>query len=127
MANVLLIEPDMRLAAVYQAALQAAGHTVWAGATAQMAISCADEQRPDVVVLELQMPRHNGVEFLYEFHSYADWQTVPVVLHTVVPAGEMVHMRQTMQKLLGVRAYLYKPQATLADLTQKVAEVLRAA
>src|SRR5438132_74554 len=89
--HILLIEPDRPQARTLASALQQAGHTVAHAVSAQGAVHLADEQSPDVVVLELQLPQHNGVEFLYEFRSYPEWLHVPVVLHTFVPERELAH------------------------------------
>jgi len=80
MAQILIIEPDARLAALYAEAMQTRQHQVVTVSTAQAAILAADATNPDLVVLELQLTAHSGVEFLYEFRSYADWQTIPVVV-----------------------------------------------
>jgi len=115
--NILLIEPDAQLGDIYSSALQRAGHKVDWRRDAQDAIASADDTRPDVVILELQLARHNGVEFLYEFRSYSDWQDIPVILQTSaldLPAGADLLER------LGVRAVHYKPQTTLAELVTSV-------
>lgn len=124
MAHILLVEPDAILARAYQAALCRAGHTVDTAATAQAAVSLADQRRPDAVVLELHLPRHNGVEFLYEFRSYADWQAVPVLIHSMLSASEFAVIGQQQRDLLGIRAHLYKPSTSLAMLVQQVHGVL---
>ena len=32
--------------------------------------------KPAIVMLELQLVEHSGIEFLYEFRSYPEWQRV---------------------------------------------------
>jgi DNA-binding response OmpR family regulator len=120
MAHVLLIEPDRLLAESYLQALQAAGHEVVACAGAQTAIQAADQTRPDVVILELQLVEHSGVEFLYEFRSYPDWQTIPVVVQSYIPSVEFADNQQSLRGQLGVTAYLYKPRTTLRQLVAAV-------
>jgi DNA-binding response OmpR family regulator len=126
MANVLLVEPDYKLARVYRSALVSCGYEVYAALSAQAAVAAADADPPDIVVLELQLPRHNGVEFLYEFRSYADWQDVPILVHSMVPIGEIAMESQGLRDLLGVRDYLYKPQTTLAELVHRVMGIVEA-
>ena len=123
MPQVLLIEPDALLAKTYAAALEAVGYAVRTCALAQSAIHIADEIKPDLVVLEIQLVGHSGVEFLYEFRSYADWQGVPLVLLTHVPPREFAESRQLLYEELGVRTYLYKPQTKLRDLLRSVQEL----
>jgi DNA-binding response OmpR family regulator len=118
--NILLIEPDRLLAQNYYQFLTQAGHDVMVCATAQAAVLAADETRPDVIVLELQLVEHSGVEFLYEFRSYADWQSIPVIVQTHVPPGEFSLSWTILREQLGVVRYLYKPQTSLQALTDAV-------
>lgn len=120
MAHILLIEPDRILAETVARTLLAAGHRVTPCASAQSAIMAADRTRPDLVVLELQLIEHSGIEFLYEFRSYLDWQHIPVLVHSGVPLGEFAESRQLMKDELGVRAYLYKPTTSLKHLLRRV-------
>lgn len=125
--HIVLIEPDRSLAETYYQALQHRGHTVTACASAQAGIIAADQQRPDAVVLELQLIEHSGIEFLYEFRSYPDWQDVPVIVQTHVPPAEFSASWDLLRRELGVRAYLYKPQASLRHLLRALAEAEPAA
>ncbi len=124
MAEILLIEPDRLLAESYVQALQAAGHEVNAASSAQAAILAADAIQPDLVILELQLVEHSGIEFLYEFRSYPDWQHVPVVIHTTVPPAEFNDSWQLLRDELGVRDYLYKLHTPLKRLTASVSQNL---
>jgi two-component system OmpR family response regulator len=119
--RVLLIEPDALQANVYARALECAGCHVRHVVSAQAAVHAADEQAPDVVVLELQLPQHNGVEFLYEFRSYSEWRAIPVLLHTFVPERELAHAA-TLHAELGVAKTLYKPATSLEQLCAAVAQ-----
>jgi DNA-binding response OmpR family regulator len=124
MANILLVEPDHMLAQTYIGALELAGHSVQVSPTAQSALEVADEVRPDVVLLELQLVAHSGVEFLYEFRSYADWQEVPIVIVSKVPPAEFNQSARMLKEQLGVTTYCYKPQTDLKQLLRVVAGVL---
>jgi DNA-binding response OmpR family regulator len=120
MARILLLEPDKMLAKTYLSALNVAGHSVDVAATAQSAIGAADGTKPDIVVMELQLVSHSGVEFLYEFRSYTDWQDVPVIVLSHVPAAEFAASHDLLKRL-GVKLYLYKPQTSLKKLVRAVA------
>ena len=120
MANVLLIEPDAALARPYVQALQHVGYTVRHAANAQDAVLAADESKPDVVVLELQMAVHDGVEFLHEFRSYPEWQTIPVIVNSHIAPTNLEPVRVALETDLGVVALLYKPRTTLQQLISEV-------
>lgn len=126
MANILLIEPDRLLATTYGQALTDAGHHVVAAATAQAGIQAADAVAPALVILELQLVEHSGIEFLYEFRSYQDWQAIPVLVHSSVPPGEFNHSRQLLKEELGVQTYLYKLHTSLRELLAHVRQAVPA-
>ncbi len=124
MAHILIIEPDKQLGRTYQKMLELEGHHVQWAAHAQDAVHYADDQRPDVVVLELQLSQHNGVEFLYEFRSYPEWQNVPVVLLTLVPPAALSITSAIMERL-GIVRCLYKPATSLVQLRRAVNSALQ--
>jgi len=123
--HILLIEPDAVLAATYASALEAAGHTVAHAHTAQQAVMLADEQKPALVILEPQMARHNGIEFLYEFKSYPEWQRIPVIILSSVPPKELESVA-VLRSQLSVVAVLGKSKTSLADLYSAVETAVKA-
>lgn len=124
MPKVLLIEPDRILAQIYLQALEKAGHKVSVCAGAQASVLAADQTKPDLVILELQLVEHSGIEFLYEFRSYPDWQNIPVIIQSQVPINEFNESAEILKKELNVTNYLYKPQTNLKQLIEQVNRLL---
>lgn len=118
MAQIILIEPDKVLADIYRQGLQAEGHNVVMCASAQAAIFAADETRPDIIVMEMQLIGHSGVEFLYEFRSYTEWQSIPVLVNSQVPPSEFKDSWSLLKNELGIEGYLYKPTSNFATLAR---------
>jgi len=125
MARILLIEPDKLLAETFKGRLEKAGYAVHVAHSAQQAVDRADNNKPDVIILELQLSNHNGVEFLYELRSYPEWQHIPVIILSNVPPNEIGTDSKTMQQL-GIVNYLYKPRTTLAQLVAGIEVVIPA-
>lgn len=119
--NILLIEPDKKLGGIYQRGLEAEGHNVQWAAHAQDAVHAADDTGPDLIVLELQLAAHNGIEFLYEFRSYPEWQKIPVILLTLVPPASL-QITAEMMETFGIVRCLYKPATNLKQLLYAVDE-----
>lgn len=117
--HILLIEPDVVLAKIYKEAFARLGHSVQHVGDAQAGILAADEQCPDVVVLELLLANHSGAAFLYEFRTYGDWLTVPVVVHTLIPPTRLRPFGKSFREL-GVAASLYKPETSLQTLLRTI-------
>lgn len=115
MTYVLIVEPDNALARTIKQHLLQSNFKARAALTAQDAIIQADDCKPDVVVLELAMPEHNGIEFLQEFRSYSDWLNVPIVVYSHIPR-EDTGLSVTDWQKYGVVEYAYKPTTNLKQL-----------
>ncbi len=115
-----MIEPDKPLGKTYAAALAQAGFSVRIAGDVQAAIHEVDKKIPAVIVLELQLATHNGIEFLYELRSYPEWQGIPVIILSQVSETEAGIDKKMAQKL-GIRRYCYKPRTNL----KKLIEVLK--
>jgi two-component system response regulator VicR len=119
--RILFVEPDKILASVYSDALTKAGHKVATAYTAQAAINKIDAESPDLIILEVQLAAHNGIEFLYELRSYGEWQHIPVLIHTMVPDHQLQPGVDTQH--LGISGYLYKPATSILRLISTVKNV----
>jgi DNA-binding response OmpR family regulator len=125
MTRILLLEPDRLLGRTYQQALQQAGYETDWRQTAQSAIHTLDRQPTDLVILELQLAKHNGVEFMYELRSYADWREIPIIILSKV--GPSIMDNQVLRQQIGIARYLHKPATKLSDLLTAVNRVLQSA
>lgn len=123
MACILLIEPDYALSELYRVHLESEGYEVLQRKTAESAVMALDEQSVQLVILELQLAVHNGVEFLYEIRSYPEWQGLPVLLHTNVRKNALP---QDALQRLGITKYMYKPTSNLQDLSKAIKKILSA-
>ncbi|WP_303312151.1 response regulator [Hymenobacter sp. BT730] len=65
----------------------------------------AIEPLPDVILLDLNMPKMNGYEFLAEVQNHPQLSQIPVF---IITTSAMDVDRLTAQKL-GVRGYILKP------------------
>lgn len=117
-----MLEPDAVLANTYRSALEVAGHTVRRTVSAQDGVFQIDASKPDVILVEIQLVAHSGIEFLYELRSYAEWQHIPVLIHSCIPPTEFEGSMGLLRELLNVREYLYKPHTSLMALLRAVRE-----
>ena len=125
-SHILLVEPDRVLADTYKRLLNDSGWTVTPCASAQAAIFATDQQKPDLIIMELQLIEHSGIEFLYELRSYPEWQDIPVIVHSQIPPSEFTAHSRLLKDNLKVAHYLYKPQTTLKELIKKVSQYQKA-
>jgi DNA-binding response OmpR family regulator len=122
MAHILLIEPDLILSDTLRKAFEQSGHSVHVQSSGQSALDSLDDQVPDVIVLELQLGLHNGIEYLYELRSYEDWAKIPVVIHS--GNRNALSSKYAVQwRLLGVSKLFYKPTTTVPQIVSELAGI----
>jgi DNA-binding response OmpR family regulator len=111
--RLLIIEPDILLGSIYKSFLSKK-YIVNVCNDGQQAIDLIDKQKPDAIVLELQLIAHNGYEFLYELRSYKEWFEIPVIINSLIPENKNNYQE------LGIKDYLYKPTTSLEKLLDSI-------
>lgn len=122
MPHILIVEPDCLLAKNLSGLFGRAGHSVARTADAQAAITLADARLPDVIILELLLAGRSGIEFLYEFRSYPEWQNVPAIIYTSLPQQEVALGSRCFAEL-SIGKFFHKPATSLQDLAAEVARL----
>ncbi|MBA2279005.1 response regulator transcription factor [Candidatus Saccharibacteria bacterium] len=125
MPNILLLEPNQLLGEQYSNYLRNLDYVVDWVKNAQEAVFQADKKKPDLVLMELLLAAHSGLEFLYEFRSYNEWQSVPIIILSRIPRAEFPVSDKILAEF-GITKFLYKPETTLNDLSAKIARILPA-
>ena len=120
--NVLVVEPDELLVKTYRRILNDSGYYVRSSTNAQDAIIDIDSTKPDVILVEIQLRLHNGIELLNEIRSYPDLSEIPIIVLTYVPEASFSSLLNDKQ--LKIVKYLYKSQATHQDILFAVQEAL---
>jgi two-component system response regulator BaeR len=124
MAQILLIESDKIIASNVMRVLSRAGHAVDWQVDPQRAVDSAEAKLPDVIILDMVLAGRAGVEFLYEFRSYPDWQSTPVVVFSSLSADELQTTQSGLEHL-DIFAYHHKPNTSLAELVRTVEQLLQ--
>src|SRR5690349_7081928 len=89
MRKVLLIDDDASGAEAISLYLQRCGYGVTRAGNGVEALALLGGVVPDLILLDVQMPRMDGEEFLAILRSYLRWQHIPVILltaHADLPA-----------------------------------------
>ncbi len=113
--KVLIIEPSKELANIIAARISKEGASAYIAHTTQAGISVADKNKPDIVILELLISGHNGLEFLHEFKSYHDWFDVPIVIYSDLSAEEL-DSAVGWEEDMNIVNHFYKPTTSLKEL-----------
>ena len=102
--KILLIEDDENVAEVLAEAFAAGGHEIAIAHTGEDGLACLARSRPDAIVLDVRLPRLNGVDVLRQVRSRD--RELPVIIMTgLATAGELAEIRR-----LGVTEIIEKPE-----------------
>lgn len=117
--RILVVDDEERLVSLLEAYLSQAGFRVATARNGLQALQVAEEQPPDLIVLDVMMPEVDGYEFM---RCYRKERNVPIILLTakVEPEDRIVGLE------LGADDYLTKPFRP-RELLARVKAVLRRA
>jgi two-component system phosphate regulon response regulator PhoB len=118
---VLLAEDDEDVRALAELVLRREGYDVTAVSDGQAALDAAGERTPSVAVLDVSMPRMDGLETARRLRERAETREVPIMLLTArVTEADRARGREA-----GVDAQLDKPFSP-AVLAERVRALLEA-
>ena len=118
--RILLVEDDDALANVYLLRLQAEGFDVRRVANGEDALATALSYHPDLVLLDVMMPRVSGFDVLDILRNTPETSDLKVTMLTAL--GQESDMARA--KALGVDEYLVKSQVVIADVVDRIREQL---
>jgi DNA-binding response OmpR family regulator len=118
--KIMLVEDDTNLSEIYQARLQAEGFDIISAADGEEALALAVNERPDLIICDVMMPRISGFDMLDILRGTAGIQDTKVIMMTALSQAED---KERAEKL-GANRYLVKSQVTLEDVVKTVHEVL---
>ncbi len=128
-ASVLVVEDERDYAELLAAALEGGGYSVEYAVDGIDALERVRSRRPDVITLDIQMPRKGGVLFYREFKSNPSFSDIPVVVVTGITKDDR-DMETFVKTFLEVEhlpmpdAYLEKPVDN-RDLLRVVGDALK--
>jgi len=119
MARILIVEDDELIRQMYAKFLGMKGYKVETAENGQKALDFLSNTRPDLILLDMNMPELNGKEFLTIIKADNKLKNIPVLIVTGV--GEVIEISKCLG--LGAMGYIEKP-VTLVEVVNKVELVL---
>ena len=120
--RILVAEDDRFLRKAAEMALKRRGYTVLTAANGEEALRTAQSALPDLVLLDLIMPKLNGFDVLQALKKDAPTAHIPVIILSNL--GQERDVQQAMEA--GAAAYLIKGDLSLQSLVERVEEALTA-
>jgi DNA-binding response OmpR family regulator len=118
--KILLVEDEPIAQALYQSRLQREGFKISFAEDGEVALNALAKDRPDLVVLDLMLPKVNGTEVLKHIRTQDQLKTMPVL---VISNAYMTELSQKAMESGATRGML-KTECTPARLVETVREML---
>lgn len=119
--RVLMVEDHPDIAELYQLKLQLDGYRVALALDGVLGLQLARSLTPDLILLDLHLPRLDGLQMLSALREQEATRDLPVVVCTEDDNPQLVRE----SRRLGVDAYLVKAHMLPSRLSQTIADVLR--
>ncbi len=120
MKKILIIEDEKVLAEMYQDKFTQAGYEVNLFFSAEEGLEFIKENKPDLILLDILLPKENGIQFLKKLKSFPEIAGIPVVAFSNYDDPKT--KKEAFE--LGVKDYLIKTAYTPAELIKKIKEYL---
>lgn len=120
MNNILIVEDEDFLIQALKDNLTAEGCTVDAAKDGEDAIEKIGKKKPDIILLDLLMPKKDGFYALGELKKNPKWKLIPVIVLSNL--GEDTAIKKAME--MGADDYFVKSQHPIEEVVEKVKDYL---
>ena len=102
-AKILLVEDDREIRTIAALRLRSAGYATVAASDGQQGVRMALSERPDAIVMDVRMPKKDGMMALTELKEHAETRHIPIVMLS----ASIVDQQRALDA--GARFFLTKP------------------
>ncbi|MFZ1258470.1 MAG: response regulator [Candidatus Saccharimonas sp.] len=120
MTKIVIIEDDQVINQMYRMKFEAAGFKVATASDGEAGVATAEKFKPDIILLDLQMPHMGGAEALALIRGSTWGKTIPVIILTNLGEEEAP---KTLRQL-GIHSYIVKAELTPSQVVSRVKEAL---
>jgi DNA-binding response OmpR family regulator len=119
--KIVLVEDDEILSKVLFEELKDAGFEVQQAFDGEAGLEIAKSTKPDLVLLDLVMPKKQGFEVLEELKKSLLTKDIPVMILTML--GQDEEIKKGIK--LGAEDYIVKSQHAVAEIVEKIKDFLK--
>jgi len=117
--KVLIADDEQNIVISLEFLLKREGFEVFVARDGEAALQMMADRRPDLVLLDVMMPKRSGYEVCQQIRANSDWRGVKVIMLTA--KGREIEVAKGMA--LGADAYVTKPFST-KDLVAQARDLL---
>lgn len=121
MSRVLLIDDDPVVTGVYGALFTAAGFAVSTAEDGETGLAAIQRERPDAVLLDLSMPKLNGLQWLDQVRRDRRFGKLPVVIFTAGSVAWQLAAARNSDATMVLSKRAADPQKVVAAVNTAIA------
>lgn len=87
--TILIVDDERDIHRVLTALLEGAGYAVASALDSMQALMSARQVKPDLIVLDIQMPGGGGVKVYERLRINTNFLTTPILIYTAIPLAEV--------------------------------------
>jgi len=120
MAHILIAEDERDIRELIQFTLMFAGHQITQAANGAEALELAPKVKPDLIMMDVRMPKMTGYEACAEMKKLDELKNTPVIFLSAKGQDEEVQTGMDV----GAAAYILKPFSP-DELTRQISDILK--
>jgi DNA-binding response OmpR family regulator len=118
--KILLIEDDPFLSSMYSAKFEMENFSVSAAEDGEKGLKAASSFKPDIILLDILMPKMNGFEVLEKLKADKETDAIPVILLTNLNQRDEIERGMS----LGADDYLIKAHFMPSEVVDKIKKII---
>lgn len=118
--KILIIEDDFFIRELYERQFGKEGYTVVSANDGPDGLVKATQENPDLILLDIMLPKMNGLDLLRTIKSKDETKTIPVILLTNL--GQESVIKEGFD--LGAESYLIKSAYTPSQIVEEIKSFL---
>lgn len=122
MGNILLIEDDPLMCRMYERAFTLFDYRIESATDGEKGLERARQERPAVILLDVMMPKMNGLDVLKRLKEQTETKDIPVIILTNSVSDKVIEAAIHM----GAVKYIVKSDYDPEQVVKMVGEVLEA-
>jgi len=123
MTKILLVEDDAFLSSLLKNRLQKENLEVILARDGEEALRLLKDSKPDLILLDLILPKKSGFEVMEDIHSNPLLQAQDIPIIIVSNLGQEADIKKSEE--LGAVEYFIKAKTSLDDLVKKIKDFLK--
>ncbi len=120
MAKILFVEDDPLIVKIYTTRLVADGYQVFSSDNGEEGLKLAEKELPDIVVLDIMMPRMDGFGVLEKLRQNPSMKNKPILVYSNLAQEDEINRAKEM----GATEFIIKANFSPTEMVAKIKQYL---